>query len=49
MHKTQYTFQKSFSFCGVAPEPSQELFLWSQLEHFRSLDPFYMSTPLSNF
>src|SRR6218665_3009179 len=45
MHKIQFKFQKSFSFWGFAPEPSQEFFLWSQLEHFRSSDPFYMSTP----
>jgi len=46
MHKIQFKFQKSFSF---TPEPSQEICLWSQLEDFRSSDPIYMSTPLSNF
>jgi len=45
----QFKFHKSLSFWNFAPELPWELSLWTQLEDFRSSDPFYMSNPLSNF
>ena len=40
MHKIQFKFQKSLS--GAPPQnPPQELCLWTQLEDFRSSEPFY--------